>query len=283
MAMSGGHSRPQNIGPTLRDNRCAVVKLGGGLITSDDNGQPVTNRVLIAACARDLMTSATPMVLVHGTGAYGKPPAVRHNYLNGRLAGDRSDVVAQVAVDLARLELDVLECLQSSGLRPMRVPLLTLFRAGKGRVTLQSIDAVADLLARGITPVIGGNFVVDTDGFAICSSDNIAVELAIALKAAALVLATSARGVYRKYGQSEEIYKVLSENDHKKLSTIDGGHNDVSGGIKSKIMIGFHAAKNGIPTFIIDGRLAGNLSSALACHPKAGTRLVCDAVCRLEE
>lgn len=277
MTISGQQNRLPNADSTGRGNGCAVVKLGGGLITFDDKGLPVTNRTLITACAQDLATSAMPIVLVHGTGTYGKPPAIRYNYLNGRLSSDQSDIVAQVAVDLARLELDVLECLQSTGLRPMRLSLLPLFRAEKDRVTLRSIDSVADLLARGITPVVGGNFIVDPDGFAIFSSDNVAVELAIALNAAVLILATNACGVYRKYGQSEAIYKVLSENDHKKLSTIDEGHNDVSGGIKSKIMIGFHAAKDSIPTFIVDGRLTGNLSSALACHPKSGTRLVCDA------
>ena len=73
MKILGGHDRLPSVDATLRSGRCAVVKLGGGLITSDNKGHPVTNRALITACAQGLVNSSMPIVLVHGTGSYGKP------------------------------------------------------------------------------------------------------------------------------------------------------------------------------------------------------------------
>ncbi|MEO9384651.1 isopentenyl phosphate kinase family protein [Chromobacterium phragmitis] len=252
----------------------AVVKLGGSLITVDGPDGPGVNRDLLTARARELAACGRPLALVHGTGAYGKPPARRYGYLDGRLHRSRAEVVAEVARDLARLELEVVECLEAGGLKPLRLPAIQLFRAREGKASPLSLAPVAELLARGLTPVIGGNFVFDCDGFAVCSSDIIAVELALALEASSLVLATRARGVHREHGSSEAVHGQLSDSDDEALRKIDAAGQDVSGGMQAKISHGFRAARRGIATYVVDGRVAGNLSGALAGAPLQGTRLL---------
>jgi glutamate 5-kinase len=255
---------------------CGVVKLGGGLITRFDGCHPTVDRPLVVSHAQAIAASRIPTVVVHGTGAYGKPPAVLYGYLNGHLCEKEGDIVARVALDLAKLESDVIECLLEGGLRPLRVPALTLFRGdGRGGVVQLDFVVVADLLANGITQVIGGNFVIDCEGFAVCSSDLIAVDLAIDLNASVLVLATNAPGVYREFGRSEAIFDALSAQDGKTLASLSDATNDVSGGIASKIRNGFRAAERGIPTFVIDGRFPSILSAALQGRPPSGTRLLC--------
>lgn len=256
---------------------CAVVKLGGGLITFSDSGHPMTNRVRIIACAEELAATGRPTVLIHGTGAYGKPPAVRYGYLDGRLSRERGDVVARVSADLASLELDVLECLQAGGLRAFRMSTNALFHGRDGHVASRNVDLISELLAQGVTPVISGNFIVDTTGFMVCSSDVIAADLAVALQASTLVLATNAHGVYRDYGSSEAIYEALSLDDYEQLAALDSAIHDVSGGMKSKVVAGFRAAKHGIPTFVIDGRSPGNIAGVLDGRTTVGTQLICNA------
>ncbi|VEB45255.1 Predicted archaeal kinase [Chromobacterium violaceum] len=99
-----------------------MVKLGGSLITCEGPGGPDVDRDLLTARARELAACGRPLVLVHGTGAYGKPPARRYGYLDGRLPSGRAGVVAEVARDLARLELEVVDCLEAGGLKPLRLP-----------------------------------------------------------------------------------------------------------------------------------------------------------------
>ncbi|QIY79979.1 isopentenyl phosphate kinase family protein [Chromobacterium violaceum] len=253
---------------------CAVVKLGGSLITCEGPGGPDVDRDLLTARARELAACGRPLVLVHGTGTYGKPPARRYGYLDGRLPSGRAGVVAEVARDLARLELEVVDCLEAGGLKPLRLPAIQLFRASAGRASPLDLEPVRELLARGVTPVVGGNFVLDCDGFAVCSSDIMAVELALALGAASLVLATRAHGVYREHGRGEAIHGQLSDSDGDALRKIDAAGQDVSGGMLAKISHGFRAARHGIATYVVDGRVAGNLNGALDGSPLQGTRLL---------
>ncbi|HEY1257253.1 MAG TPA: isopentenyl phosphate kinase [Terracidiphilus sp.] len=254
---------------------CCVVKLGGSLITGFDANKPTIDRDLIVSRAREIAASGRHVVLVHGTGAFGKPPAIRYGYLGGSLCAEESGVVAMVAAELARFEFEVIECLCEVGLRLLRVPALSLFRCDANGFVLTDASLIGDLLERGITPIVGGNFVVNDSGFAVCSSDIIAAELAIALNASMLLLVTKEFGVYRDFGRSEAVFDILSAQDGAALNLIAGTVGDVSGGMRAKIDIGFRAVRHGIPTFVIDGRMDGNLSAALGGKPCRGTRLSC--------
>lgn len=268
------HATLQDSASGLPGGSCVVVKLGGSLITLCENGQAVTNRELVTACASELAASGKPVVLVHGTGTFGKPPAIRYGYLDGHLSAERSDVVAHVSLDLAKLEMDVLESLAAGGLRPLRLSTSALFRLENGHVVCKDPGLIRDLLVRGITPVLGGHFIIDPLGFSVCSSDTIAVDLAVALQASTLALLTNAHGVYRDFGNSDAIYHELSLQDGPQLAALDGATHDVSGGMKSKVSSCWHAVENGIPSFILDGRLPGNLTNVFAGRMQAGTRLV---------
>lgn len=251
----------------------AVIKLGGGLITTETDGRPVTDRELVVARARELAEMRQAFVLVHGTGTFGKPPAVKFGYLDGRLSRDRGDVVAYVATALARLELDVLECLTQAGMNPIRVPAWLLYPTHSTRPDARTLACLSDALESGMTPVIGGNFILDDGGFSVCSSDIIAADLAVALGASALVMATRAHGVYRAFGDGIEIHECLHPGELCD-DTLRRDPLDVSGGMDAKLRSGFQAVAAGITTHVIDGRVAGNLVATMARRPLSGTRLV---------
>ncbi len=83
---------------------CVVVKLGGSLITRDTGTGPWLEAGLVIDLARELSALNRPLVLVHGTGAFGKPPAERYAFLQGHLDAERRDVVAEVAAHIGRYE-----------------------------------------------------------------------------------------------------------------------------------------------------------------------------------
>lgn len=255
---------------------CQVVKLGGGLITSLAPGpgaRPELDHALVTDRVKEVAGCGLPTVLVHGTGTFGKPPAREFGYLNGRLRTDQHAVVTEVSTLLARMELELLECVQEAGLHPLRLPVASLARYVDGQVRLHGADLVGQLLAHGITPVVGGNFAWGEDGFAVYSSDSIAVDLAVALRASCLVMATHAPGVQCRFGETEEIFDRLDVEDTALIDSIDPALHDVSGGMRLKVANGARAARCGIPTFIVDGRLSGNLAASLTGRPLSGTRL----------
>jgi isopentenyl phosphate kinase len=256
-----------------------VLKLGGSLITSLQSGsRPELNHQLLIDCAKEIAASAQPVVVLHGTGVFGKPPALKHGYMDGHLGSGRHAVVAEVSCQLAKMEAEVLACLQEAGLHPFRLPVVSLASCTNGRLQLNKTELVSELLVRGMTPVIGGNFALDEHGFVVYSSDSIAADLAIAICAKSLVLATRAHGVYRRFGLDEEIYLHLSANDTPLIDEVDAAVHDVSGGMRKKIANGLRVAEHGIPAFIVDGRIPGNLSHAIAGHPLSGTQLRANAV-----
>lgn len=255
---------------------CVVVKLGGGLLTGGSDDEPQLETARLDTCLADLAAlsaAGQPLVLVHGTGTFGKPPARLHGYLDGRLGVDRAHVVSKVGTALAAFENRLLARAEAAGLRPVRVPAFVLFDARQGTQSLRSIEPVQRLLARGLTPVIGGGFVFEEPGFAVCSSDRIAADLALALHARALVLATRAHGVYSG-GAGHDIHAQLEARDLDALEAISEAGHDVSGGMRAKVEHGLRAAAAGIASFVIDGRRPGNIQSALAGRPLSGTRLL---------
>ncbi|MFJ4689126.1 hypothetical protein [Streptomyces sp. NPDC088789] len=263
--------------PPAQTARCHIVKLGGGLITSTDpSGLPHVSEERLAALAREIASTRLPTVLVHGTGAYGKPPARHHHYLDGVITADRIRVFAQVSALLSRLELSVLEALQDGGLCAVRVPLSGLCAYEGGEIRLLRVDAVRLLLNHGITPVLGGNLAWGRDGFAVFSSDTLAADLAIALRAVGLTMATNASGVHIDHGNSDRIHRELNAHDPALTGAVPPDRQDVSGGMRAKIRECGRAAQAGIPTFIVDGRLPGNLTASLRGTPLCGTRISFD-------
>ncbi|MYY10245.1 hypothetical protein GT204_15370 [Streptomyces sp. SID4919] len=260
--------------PSARAARCHIVKLGGGLITSTDpGGLPHVSEERLAGLAREIAATRLPTVLVHGTGAYGKPAARRHHFLDGVITAGREEVFAQVSALLSRLELSVLEALRRGGLRTVRVPLAGLCAYEGGEIRLLRVDAVRLLLDHGITPVLGGNLAWGRDGFAVYSSDTLAADLAIALRAARLTMATNASGVHLDHGNSDRVHRELNADDPTLTGAIPPDRQDVSGGMRAKVRECGRAAHAGIPTSIVDGRLPGNLTASLHGTPLSGTHI----------
>ena len=251
-----------------------VVKLGGSLVSRDSGSGPWLQTGLVISLARELAGIGSSVVLVHGTGAFGKPPAVRYGYMSGKLARERMAIVAEVSIHLAKYEVKLDEALMSGGLHPFRLPAAAVMRGSPEGCRLADAALVRDLVERGsVTPVIGGGLVPADSGFAVCSSDDIAADLARALGAEGLLFAARVHGVYREFGASERIFDAMGPSDIESVGTTEGSSTDISGGMQAKLRAALRAAEYGTKVHIIDGRLLGNIRATIAGQPVSGTRI----------
>jgi isopentenyl phosphate kinase len=128
-----------------------------------------------------------------------------------------------------------------------------------------------------MVPVISGEIVLDhLRDFAVCSSDAMAARLAVELEAERLIFATDTPGLMSyQTGETTLVEKI--EPADTGLAQWIQPTDDVSGGMAAKLAAGFVAARAGIETLIVDGRVRGRLLEALAGLVVPGTRLIGDA------
>ena len=92
----------------------------------------------------------------------------------------------------------------------------------------------------GMTPVLGGDIMVDTKmGYSVCSGDVIAAHLPSELNADRLIFATDVDGIYTKDPKKDKNAKLLREinlENMDKLARLTGSaFTDVTSGMAGKI------------------------------------------------
>lgn len=253
-----------------------VLKLGGSLLTDPD--EPGSFRASYAvSTAQALAGIDEHLVLVHGTGSFGKPPAGRLGFEDGFLGPDRAEAFAEMEHHLNELRGRVLETLAEARIPAIRLPPAALFRTRDGEIIRAAAEPVRDLVARSVTPVLSGGFVPDERrGFAVCSSDDQAAHLARVLEAERLVYATDAPGVQDRNSSPPETINRLRLTNARIHRVTEAAPEDVSGGMRGKLLAARVAVEAGIPTWIADGREPHRIRALTAGESVKGTRLLPD-------
>jgi isopentenyl phosphate kinase len=248
----------------------SVVKLGGSLLTNKAR-ECTFDEAGALRLARELARADGPVVLLHGTGSFGKPPARRHGYLDGFLAPGRASVVSEVEGLLDDLRARVMSALRAEGMAVCSLAANSLMETDDGMICRCETWPIRLLIERNLTAVLSGGLVVDRSrGFAVCSSDAMAARLAVQLGARRLLFATDAPGVMRRKGAGEVALPEVTESSSEFTG---GAEDDVSGAMGGKVKAGFEAARAGVPTLILDGRVPGRLLQALRGEDVPGTWL----------
>jgi glutamate 5-kinase len=250
-----------------------ILKIGGGLIT-DKACEGVFREDLARRLAEEIRTYGAPLVLVHGTGSFGKPLARRFGYMDGLLSREQASIVARVEAVLDDLRARFLGVLRGAGVAACSLAPSALFGTRRGILSWCEAGPVRTLLDSGICPVLSGGIVGDLDaGFAVLSSDAIAARLAVVRAPCRLVLATDVPGLIDPHARSPSP-EVLTEGDGRVSAWVTRDPDDVSGGMEAKLRAGFEAARGGAEVHLVDGRIPDRVLRALEGHAVISTRLV---------
>jgi isopentenyl phosphate kinase len=247
-----------------------IIKIGGSVLTGkhDFPSYDFKNTLRIA---QELSKNHKECVLVHGTGSYGKPPAVNFGY-NQKGIIDKDDKM--LALDIKH-SLRQLNQLVVQTLLDARVPAITFnidHFVNKETLQIEIFNlekSLSALVNQDILPVLYGDLISNTDGsYQVYSSDQIVLELAKIFKPKSVFFLSDVAGVFLKRTGIHDrdgpyLAKTLSEKNIQRLYRMEKDLIDVSGGMSKKVEIALKASKYCNSCFIGNGYSRNLLSDLL--------------------
>lgn len=207
-----------------------VLKLGGSVITDKDVVETVDDANL--ARAADAVAGHEDLVLVHGAGSFGHPPANDHGV--STTAGTRdAESVRDIHDAMKRLNAAVLDALHERDVPALAVhPLSAAHRDADGDLHLPTVQ-VRSMLAEGFVPVLHGDVVVHAGrGATIVSGDELVVALAAGLDAERAGLCSAVPGVLDESG---EVVPYVDSFETVAAALGESDATDVTGGMAGKV------------------------------------------------
>ena len=255
-----------------------VVKLGGSAIT--DKSRTSTARLeVIHNAIREIASYSGQLVLLHGGGSFA------HSFVSKAALRDGFSQKSQLAsVSEIELNLDQLSRIIGVGLllrhRPF-VPLapMSFMTLRKGDVGRSFLDPITAALRLGLIPLIHGDIAFDeTRGCGIVSADRIASLLGEKIGTSRVLFGCDVDGLYngnpKSSSKAELIVEVNRSNYIRVLKGLKPTSDDVTGGMRGKVLQALRLAKQGCESYIFNLTESGNLGSLLRGSSSIGTRFV---------
>jgi isopentenyl phosphate kinase len=262
------------------------LKLGGSLIT-DKRREEAARLEVIQQVAAEIAAAqqATPglhLVIGHGSGSFG--------HIYGRRYGTRSGVrspeewygFAATGDAAARLNRIVTGTLLGAGIAAWGIQPSVALRCTRGRIVAGPEETVQLALENGLTPVVFGDVVLDSEwGGTIASTEEIFEWLAPSLRPVQLILAGEVDGIYTgdpfTTAGAERISQITPATLASVRAGLGGSHGvDVTGGMAAKVEQALAMVRQlpGLEVVICGGGTAGNLYQLLT-EPNStiGTRI----------
>jgi len=255
-----------------------VVKLGGSVITNKRaaGSRKGAKARFVPGVARRLLKeirdSKQEVVLITGAGSFGHVLADRHGLKLGYTQDGQWDGFCQVARDVRRLNLLVLDEAIRLGMRLISIPPSVSVLQAEGRIHYLDEGVFRRYLAQGITPLTFGDVALDMGErrFSICGGDALALRLARLFNAERAVFVSDIDGI--KVGPHGTLAREFWREDLERITPIAGSKGrDVTGGIAGKARMALELAASGTETVILNGKKRGRLLDALRGGGPVGT------------
>lgn len=210
-----------------------VLKLGGSVITDKDTPETVDDAALAATA--DVIadvTTARPLVIVHGGGSFGHVHAAEHGV--STTTGTRDYAGAYAIHDaMKRLNAAVLAALHERSIPALPVhPLSIASRDTEGALSFP-VGAVRRLIDTGFVPVVHGDVIAhEGAGVTVLSGDEIVTHLGAALSADRVGICSTVPGVFDEDG---EVISTISSFEAVESALGASESTDVSGGMAGKV------------------------------------------------
>lgn len=245
-----------------------LIKLGGSVITK--RGGDHINFISIKKLCNQLSGFQDKVILVHGTGHIGKPPAIKFEYTKTKfLPKKKTNIALKIKHKIDQLNDAVTKSLNNAGIQAVAVDNAVFYQFTENRWNKNGVKTfINDLLKNNLTPVLYGNFLPQRNGgFHVLSSDELMLALASLIKPAKILFLTDVDGVFDKKG------KLISLLRKKDLSDIKENYRDVSGGMKTKVKTALQIKKFCKTCFIANGTRKGILKQFLKKQDIYGTKI----------
>jgi glutamate 5-kinase len=184
------------------------------------------------------------------------------------------ELQAASAVGQGKLYREYDQLLAARGVPTAQV-LLTFFDLSARRSYLNARATLQRLLLWRVVPVINENDTVTTDDISFGDNDFLAAQVAVLMGADRLLLLTDTDGVFtadpRLDATAQLIHEVTSFEQLEDLQIGAASSPIGSGGMRSKVVACEMATAAGIPAWILDGTVPGNIQRAIE-DEQVGTR-----------
>lgn len=258
-----------------------ILKIGGSILTNKDSKESEVDAVSLKRIASEIKASMDnspkQLVIVHGAGSFGHPPAKKHRIgeeFDKSLYPQKRLGFCEIQNEVKKLNMFICEALIEEGLPVIALPASSFITATDKRITGGNLDLFKNYLKKGFVPVIYGDVVLDSNlEFCVISGDQLIQFLAKNLNPSRVILGTDVDGVYNKNPKTHDdaifFDKFTSLED---LDTLEGTTNvDVTGGMVGKIKELLYLADLGIESKIINAEVEDNIFKVLENEKVKGT------------
>ena len=258
-----------------------ILKIGGSILTNKDSKTSEVDDMSLKRIASEIKASldCSPkqLIIVHGAGSFGHPPAKKHKIgekFDESQYGEKRLGFCEIQNEVKKLNMFICEAFISEGIPAIAVPASGFITATDKRITSGNLDLFKKYLNKGFVPVIYGDVVLDDDlEFCVISGDQLIQYLAKNLNPKKVILGTDVDGVYNKNPKTHDDAIFYDKfTSLKDLDTLEGTTNvDVTGGMVGKIKELLYLADLGIESKIINAEVEDNIFKVLENEEVKGT------------
>lgn len=250
-----------------------ILKLGGSILTKKNSTESEIDEINLKRISNEIKRflddSDEKLVIVHGAGSFGHPPAKQYKIgqpFDAEEYPEKRIGFSKTQNAVKKLNMLICEALIDEEIPAIAVPASSFMTSINKRISEGNLDKFNQYLEKGYVPIIYGDVVIDEElEMAVISGDQIIQYLAINLKPEMVILGTDVDGVYNKnpklHHDAKFIDLVSSLDD---LDAFEETTNiDVTGGMVGKIKELLDLAELGIDSQIINADLENNIFNAL--------------------
>jgi isopentenyl phosphate kinase len=184
--------------------------------------------------------------------------------------------IARVCHDAMKINNIMMDALIEEDIPAIALRPMSMILAEGGEIKLHLFHVIEEVLAQGLLPVVYGDVILDTAWKStIYSGETLLNNIGMYLLERdfcvdRIIFVGKTDGFYNSRG--ETIAVIDGESWTKVYQTAAYNvENDVTGGMQHKVEQALLMAQKGIPTWIINGNIPGELSNALEGKTTGGT------------
>ena len=240
-----------------------VLKIGGSVLTVKSGFEEIRETALKNSISE--LRGQKDFILIHGAGSFGHPHV--RKYLLKRKENLKG--VLETHLACKKLNELVVREMMKNNLNPFPVHPFSSAITRNGKIEYLNEKTVTLAVSKNMIPVLHGDMVYDTvKGFIPLSGDDITIYIAQTFKATRVGMATAVEGVLD--GEGNIIKKITPDTIEEVMDVLRGSKNDVTGGMKSKILKLIPLAEKGVQICIFSGLEKGNIKKFM-CGGVVGT------------